>query len=228
VDRLTEILLQQRDLDKRSLRLLERELKKHPWSQPLRMMHAKALKKLDKPGFEEAVNRAAASAPDPAVFRNILSDRYSRQRLQEGGHKQPDDLSQLAGPATPGKKREDNQLRDGPQSDTCTKNRDMRGADAARPQRDIAFQMEIIDRFIENEPRISAPRDDIPVGDYAPESLEEPEDMISETLADVLAKQGRITRAIDIFKKLSLKFPEKSSYFAKKIEAISKENNKTD
>jgi len=175
---LTEILLQRRDLDKRSLRLLERELKKHPWSQPLRMMYARALKKLDKPGFEEAVNKAAAVAPDPAAFRDILSDR--------------------------------------------------KPVHEPKPQRDLAAQLAIIDRFLENEPRISAPRADIPEGELAPESLDEPEDMISETLADVLVKQGKTVRAIDIFEKLSLKFPEKSSYFAKKIESVLEENNKTE
>ncbi len=125
-------------------------------------------------------------------------------------------------------KQEGHELPGSPQPEAGTKGPGTRAGHAAKSSKDRAAQLEIINRFIENEPRISAPRDDIPEGDFAPESLEEPEDMISETLADVLARQGKTARAIGIFKKLSLKFPEKSSYFAKKIEAVSKENNKTD
>ncbi len=227
VNRLTEILLQRRDLDKRALRLLERELKKYPWSQPLRIMYAKALNKLDKSGFEEAVNKAAAAAPDPVAFRDILSDRASRKGEPAGGLHQPEDQQQKS--PLPGEgKQEDHKLPDSPHPEADSKDPDIKSGHAVKSSRDRASQLEIINRFIENEPRISAPRDDIPEGDYAPQSLEESDDMISETLADVLARQGKTARAIDIFEKLSLKFPEKSSYFAKKIELISKENNKTE
>ncbi len=207
--------------------MLEKELKKHPWSQPLRMLYARALKKLDKPGFEEAVNKAAASAPDPAAFRAILSDRRPGDGARAGRQSGTDDQSQRES-NDPRSGRQDK--KDVPESfhpETGKNDYDAAADLAANPPGGLSAQLAIIDRFLENEPRISAPRDDIPEGELAPESLDEPEDMISETLADVLARQGKTARAIDIFKKLSLQFPEKSSYFAKKMESVSKENNKT-
>ncbi|MFY7839302.1 MAG: hypothetical protein ACOVP7_03450, partial [Lacibacter sp.] len=46
------------------------------------------------------------------------------------------------------------------------------------------------------------------------------EDVITETMAEVLAKQGRKAQAIDLYSKLSLLHPEKSVYFASRIEEL--------
>ncbi len=45
-------------------------------------------------------------------------------------------------------------------------------------------------------------------------------EVISETLAELMAKQGYTDRAIEMYKRLSLLFPEKNSYFAGKIEDL--------
>ncbi len=46
------------------------------------------------------------------------------------------------------------------------------------------------------------------------------EDVITETMAEVLAKQGKKAQAIDLYSKLSLLHPEKSVYFASRIEEL--------
>ena len=49
-------------------------------------------------------------------------------------------------------------------------------------------------------------------------------DVVTEAMADVWEKQGHITKAIDIYNKLSLLDPSKSAYFAAKIEELKKLN----
>ena len=80
---------------------------------------------------------------------------------------------------------------------------------------------DLINRFLENKPRISPARetDDKPYHDLA-ENQAEPPDLISETLARIYMSQKYYSKAIHIYEKLCLKYPEKSGYFATQIEKI--------
>ena len=44
--------------------------------------------------------------------------------------------------------------------------------------------------------------------------------LVSEPLAELFAKQGKIEKAIEMYKKLSLQNPEKRAYFATKIKEL--------
>ena len=52
------------------------------------------------------------------------------------------------------------------------------------------------------------------------DSLQDKPEIASEQLADLLVNQGHIKQAIEMYQRLSLKYPEKSSFFASKIENI--------
>lgn len=60
-----------------------------------------------------------------------------------------------------------------------------------------------------------------PMHQLAVKSLIQDDELVSETLADLLAWQGNSSKAIEMYRKLILQFPEKSSFFATKIEKIS-------
>src|SRR5664279_1825954 len=54
---------------------------------------------------------------------------------------------------------------------------------------------------------------------FAAHSIEE-RDILTESMAEVLAKQGMYENAIALYQKLSLIYPPKSAYFASRIEQI--------
>jgi hypothetical protein len=57
----------------------------------------------------------------------------------------------------------------------------------------------------------------------AKKSIEDNEDILSETLARLVAAQGKKEKAIKIYQQLMLKYPQKSSTFAAQIEKLRKE-----
>ena len=84
----------------------------------------------------------------------------------------------------------------------------------------------LIDRFIQKNPRlkpIEVTEENI---DISEESAKENSNLLSETLAKVYIKQGLFEKAIQSYKKLSLKYPEKSTYFASQIEILQEKINK--
>jgi len=61
------------------------------------------------------------------------------------------------------------------------------------------------------------------VFEMAMNSISVEDDLISESLADIYIKQGKYDRAVEMYRKLSLRNPQKSAYFARKIELVLKE-----
>jgi tetratricopeptide (TPR) repeat protein len=63
------------------------------------------------------------------------------------------------------------------------------------------------------------------VFEMAVNSIAKEEDLASEPLAGIYIKQGKYEQAIEMYRKLSLRNPQKSAYFARKIEEILKERS---
>jgi hypothetical protein len=87
-------------------------------------------------------------------------------------------------------------------------------------------QLQIIDHFIKVQPSISNAKDKpahIKEGDLSTiKTGEFGDNIVSETLVELLLKQGKKDKAIEVLKKLIWKFPQKKAYFAAQIEELKK------
>ncbi|WP_295670665.1 hypothetical protein [uncultured Mucilaginibacter sp.] len=84
----------------------------------------------------------------------------------------------------------------------------------------------IIERFIKEEPQIRPQSSDkLDNENKAKKSSEDRDELVTETLAAIYTDQMLYHKAIASYKKLMLKFPEKSRYFADKIEQLEKKTN---
>ncbi len=84
----------------------------------------------------------------------------------------------------------------------------------------------IIERFIQTEPQIKHPSGiKLDNENKAKKSSEDGDELVTETLARIYTEQMLYQKAISTYKKLMLKFPEKSLYFAGQIEQLEKKPN---
>jgi hypothetical protein len=83
------------------------------------------------------------------------------------------------------------------------------------------YSNHLITSFISGEPGpIRADQETSLKGDVSRASHREHDGFITDTLAQIYVKQGLYAKAIYAYEKLSLKYPEKSAYFAAQIEKI--------
>lgn len=93
---------------------------------------------------------------------------------------------------------------------------------AASPRKET----KIIERFIHDEPQIKHPAGiKLDNENKAKRSSEDKEELVTETLARIYTEQMLYHKAILTYKKLMLKYPEKSLYFASQIEQLESKIN---
>ncbi len=90
--------------------------------------------------------------------------------------------------------------------------------------REKTGKMDLIENFLNkrgHQKKIVPGDDDHTTGeDFSARSVAESDDLMTETLANIHIKQKRYQKAVEIFERLRLKYPEKSVYFARRIKEM--------
>jgi len=94
-------------------------------------------------------------------------------------------------------------------------------------ERDKKFAL--IDKFITKNPKLNPSKSSTSNNNIAEAQMIQPEALMTETLARIYVEQKNYIKAIQSYKILSLKYPEKSGFFADQIKAVKQlqeQNNK--
>jgi hypothetical protein len=233
-------------LDKDSLPVLEALVKEYPWCQHIEVLYLLNLKKENDHRFSRQLRIAAIYSADRSKLRNLLEwivdphdavdsqnelketfhDRHEgarpanvqempvqEEKIQDIERKIQDSLSEIE------EKR--NRLRLLIEEKRSLLAKDKGLEEAAKEETSLRPLPKdgLLEDFLrqQNIQKKGAFFDPV---EKARKSLEDDGQLISETLARLLAAQGKISRAVKIYQQLMVKNPEKSSYFAAQIENL--------
>ena len=89
-----------------------------------------------------------------------------------------------------------------------------------QPKSSLEDKLKLIDSFLENQPKIPPVRQDQSKVDLSDNNEFSKEELMTETLAKVYLQQKKYKKALYAYQILSLKYPEKNSFFADQIKQI--------
>ena len=221
-------------LDNDSLPYLRKLVAEYPYFQTARLLYLRNLYQLHDAAFDKELRKASF----------YLSDRKALFMLTEGENYRLEPYKKHQ----PKRVKEDDDDRTGSLIDTFLssipeeKPKRMNKVDASVDYMGYLLQTEdapdridsvptleyqdLIDSYInQGDKRIvlsDQPEGQLQTPDLTEEDIESNEDYFTETLAKIYIKQGRYTKALEIIRRLSLKYPKKNRYFADQIRFLEK------
>ncbi len=196
VEDLNILIQNQRLLNEETVKELKLLTVKYPWFQLGWMLYLKNLKQIDSPEYQAMLKKVAVQVPNRKLLYNYL--HADSQKNSE-------------------KNEFENSLHVFDETDNETENSEGNS---------------LIDKFLMLKPgairRISDDQDSEGMENRAAileKSVTENEELVTDSLASIYLQQKNYDKALAAYKKLSLKYPEKSIYFATQIEEIEKLKN---
>nr|WP_297783127.1 hypothetical protein [uncultured Allomuricauda sp.] len=155
---------------------------------------------------------------NPELFESRTPEK---QVEKETEHKKESDTDLNLGKPIPFTKKEKHSFTEWLQLTTHTEEPKNNAEADALEELERKKKFELLDKFIENNPKI-VPKETNPKVNIKESTKIDKNELMTETLAKVYLEQKKYKKAIQAFKILSLKYPEKSGFFADQIQAVKK------
>ena len=192
-------------------------LQAFPYFTSMQLLFAKGLYNTDSISYNRQLRKAAAYASDrKLLFRLITENVKEVEQIPKIKIEKKEKIQ------TPEKELEIGKPLEFTEKETHSFSEWLALTKTKKIDRTKGKEENLIYKFVETEPRISKPKREeffSPV-QSAKESLIENDEIVTETLARVYLEQAHYDKAIAAYEKLSLKFPQKSSFFANQIKLI--------
>ncbi len=222
-------------LDQTSLEGIESLSQRFPYCQSLQILHLLNLKMVNHVMYSEQLKSTAAHIADRKRLKELIrglleevavtsAEAEAEEPIQPVQPLQPSQHDESIVPVV--EEDEEDRLKKLKQIvESRLKQIALEKDQIPEPEESVLTKEELVDKFITEQPSLSRPKPGFfdPVKE-AKSSREEQPGLVTETLARVHVQQGNIDKAIEIYRKLSLNFPEKSAYFAAQIRKLSTEH----
>lgn len=213
-DQIIEFIYAPEKLNQETLPLLRELNERHPAFEAGWILYLKNLKNLNDSSFEQELFHIAIRIQDRRKLYLFLNEPMKASELEENTLSETDagknlQISNLLLPSEY-------------QVEKIISPEEFQDEAVRTIQEKSGKKFSLIEKFLEAQPKMPPVNEPKSVSPMESQSqLEEVSDeLVTETLAMIYLQQGYYKKAIQIFDKLSLKYPEKSTYFAAHIEKI--------
>jgi tetratricopeptide (TPR) repeat protein len=183
-------------------------LQRYPYFQAAYALLAKAACDRDQPSADQAVQIAAVYATDRNHLKALLENTapFSTPAPEEKASPKAGEYALMHDYINTIQKKAQHKI---------TKQKSLAQLDSIQ-----AF----LQKYVDFKPQSlqAVPHEDFQV-DLTQQSTAFHDDLATETLAQILWQQGKLQRALAIYEKLVLKFPEKRTYFVSLVEQIKRQ-----
>ena len=206
----TKILKQPNKISKKQISYLKSIIDDFPYLQSSRAIYLKALKESDSFKFNSELKITAAYSTE----RNVLFDFITKNEFNE-----VETVSKGSGKTIIDIDKANHEKKSFVEWLSIS---NFKPIDRSSPiERKESNTTSIIDKFIDTNPKIGFTNNEENTEyDYDSSNIFKEDSLMTETLAKIYMSQNNFDKAIESYKILSLKYPEKSSFFADQIKKI--------
>ena len=210
------------EIGKQEISDMRISLQAFPYFTSMQLLFAKGLYNIDSISYNRQLRKAAAYASNRELLFRLITENVKKNEWIPKIKIEPKKTEKKEKIQTPERELEIGKPLEFTEKETHSFAEWLALTKTKKIDRTEAKEKNIIDKFIETETIISKPKREkffSPMRS-AKESLIENDEIVTETLARVYLEQTHYDKAIAAYEKLSLKFPQKSSFFANQIKLI--------